>query len=242
MAFDWGALAQAVVGAYGIMRSEKAAGEARKTVREGEAGQQKIYGLDLAAKREIADKLSAIMRGDYRSLEPAFTALDENVESQLQNEMDAITVSERKSMRLIADTATGATKIRLLKNLAEGAQDKRATALAAARRKKVTTRESMKADVTQYARTALPSIFSQGAALQVPSQNVQFGLQAMLSNAQNAQAQMKYLTDVLSSTKTQPSTVIYTGNAPGVVPTTTARSGLVQREQSYKQYPYTGGD
>lgn len=230
-----GKIAQIVVGGYGLAESRQGAKEAERVVEKAESRLDKTYKLDMPAKRQIAADLQAVMKGDYSSLAPAFKALDENVEAQLKDEMDAITTAERKSMRLIADTATGAAKLRLLKSLAEGAQDKRARAIEAARRTKVTTREGLKSDLTQYARQTLPNIYSGGAQLSIPSANVQLGLQAMLSNAQNAQAQAKYITDVLNPVKSQPSTVIYTGSAPataGYVPTTTPRTSLTQTQQS----------
>lgn len=244
---DWGQLASIVVGGIGLLQSEKGAQEARRTARTGEQQLGEISGLDLAEKQRIATDLRAIMTGDYTSLEPAFRALDENVEAQLKDEMDQITVAERKGMRLISNTVQGAAKLRLLKNLAETTQDNRAKAIAAARKSKVTTREGLKSEITQYARQTLPTIFSSGAALSVPTSNVQLGLQALLSNAQATQAQMKYLTDVLNPVKTSPSIAIYNTGTPstvGYTPTTTSRKNLTDvplLEQLYKRDTYKGG-
>jgi len=234
MAFDLAKWANVAIGGIGLSESLKGGREAGRAVEKAERRLSKVYKLDMVNKRQIAANLQAIMSGDYSSLEPAFRALDTNVEAQLEDTMDQITEAERKGMRMISDTATGAAKLRLLKDLAVKTQDQRAKAIRDAANLKSTTRENMKSELTQYARGTLPTIFSQGAQLQVPSQNVELGLNAMMSNAQNAQAQMKYLMDILNPPKTSPSVVINTPSGT-YRPTTTTREGLVS-EQDEKDY------
>lgn len=123
---DWLALAQLVVGGYGIYQTGQAQKESRDVIKASERRQDVMYGKDVAWREDWIEPLYKHFLAGGRAADlnvPGFSEQFQEIDYATANQLRQLGAQSKESQRVIVDNMTGGAKLRALAEVARTTAD-----------------------------------------------------------------------------------------------------------------------